>query len=86
MSVFILFLCCPVYVAALRRVHAPSKDSYQLPIRFIQTKLRGFSLQSELYRPTERPPLVGEVSANFSGYRMSRGQRNESSRPLISVF
>jgi hypothetical protein len=22
---------------------------------------------SELYRPTERPPLVGEVSANFSG-------------------
>jgi hypothetical protein len=22
---------------------------------------------SELYRPTERPPLVGEVSTNFSG-------------------
>jgi hypothetical protein len=22
---------------------------------------------SELYRPTELPPLVGEVSANFSG-------------------
>jgi hypothetical protein len=24
---------------------------------------------------TERPPLLGEVSANFSGYRLSRGQR-----------
>jgi hypothetical protein len=35
--------------------------------------------------PTEWPPLVGEVSANFSGYRVSRGQRNESPRPLISI-
>jgi hypothetical protein len=32
-----------------------------------KTKLRGFSPQSELYRLTERPPLVGEVSAHFSG-------------------
>jgi hypothetical protein len=36
--------------------------------------------------PTERPPLVGEVSANFSGQRVSRGQRNESPQPLISFF
>jgi hypothetical protein len=36
--------------------------------------------------PTERPPLVGEVSANFRGERVSRGQRNESPQPLISVF
>jgi hypothetical protein len=36
--------------------------------------------------PTERPPLVGEVSANFSGEKMLRGQRNESPWPLISVF
>jgi hypothetical protein len=34
--------------------------------------------------PTERPPLVGEVSANFCGYRVSRGQRNGFLRPLIS--
>jgi hypothetical protein len=27
---------------------------------------------------TERPPLVGEVSVNFSGQRLSRGQRNGS--------
>jgi hypothetical protein len=26
--------------------------------------------------PNERPPLVGEVSANFCGQRVSRGQRN----------
>jgi hypothetical protein len=25
---------------------------------------------------TERPPLVGEVSANFCGYRVPRGQRD----------
>jgi hypothetical protein len=36
--------------------------------------------------PTERPPLVGEVSANFSGLRVPRGQHNESPGPLISVF
>jgi hypothetical protein len=31
--------------------------------------------------PTERPPLVGEVSANFCGLRVSRGQLNGSPRP-----
>jgi hypothetical protein len=30
--------------------------------------------------PTERPPLLGEISVNFGG------QRNEFPRPLISVF
>jgi hypothetical protein len=30
---------------------------------------------------TERPPLVGEVSVNFCGYRVSRGQRDGSLRP-----
>jgi hypothetical protein len=30
--------------------------------------------------PTERPPLVGEVSANFCGYRMPRCQRDGSLR------
>jgi hypothetical protein len=36
--------------------------------------------------PTERPPLVSEVSANLCGKRVLRGQRNEFPRPLISVF
>jgi hypothetical protein len=29
----------------------------------------------------ERPPLVGEISANFCGYRVPRGQRHRSLRP-----
>jgi hypothetical protein len=33
--------------------------------------------------PTERPPLVGEASANFCAYRVPRGQRDGS---LLSVF
>jgi hypothetical protein len=36
--------------------------------------------------PTERPSIVGEVSANFCGQRVLCGQRNEFPRPLISVF
>jgi hypothetical protein len=31
--------------------------------------------------PTEQPPLVGEVSANFCRYRVARGQRGGSKRP-----
>jgi hypothetical protein len=31
--------------------------------------------------PTERPQLVGEVSANICGYKVSRGQRNGFPRP-----
>jgi hypothetical protein len=31
--------------------------------------------------PTERPPLVGEVIANFCGWRVPRGQRDGSLRP-----
>jgi hypothetical protein len=30
--------------------------------------------------PTERPPLVGEASANFCGYNEPRGQCDESLR------
>jgi hypothetical protein len=31
--------------------------------------------------PTERPPLVGEVNANFCGWRVPRGQGDGSLRP-----
>jgi hypothetical protein len=40
--------------------------------RFIKTNLRGLST---------RPPLVVEVSDNFRGYRVRRGQRDGSLRP-----
>jgi hypothetical protein len=46
-------------------------------------KLRGLSPQAQTI-PTERPPLVGEVSANFIGYKASRGQCNES--PTVVNF
>jgi hypothetical protein len=52
----------------------------------VQNKTNSVALVRKRTIPTERPPLVGEVSANFSGYRVSRGQRNESPRPLISIF
>jgi hypothetical protein len=31
--------------------------------------------------PTERPPIVGEVTANFCGYRVPHGQRDGCLRP-----
>jgi hypothetical protein len=34
--------------------------------RYSKKKTPWLEFASELYRPTERPPLVGEVSANFS--------------------
>jgi hypothetical protein len=44
-------------------------------------KLRGFSRKRTI--PTERPPIVGQISANFCGQRVSHGQRNGFPRPLI---
>jgi hypothetical protein len=35
--------------------------------------------------PTERPPLVGEVSANFCELGVLSGQRNGSPRPYFQV-
>jgi hypothetical protein len=50
------------------------------------TKLNSVALVRERTIPTERPPRVGEVSAKFCGYRVSRGQSNGFPRSLISVF
>jgi hypothetical protein len=50
------------------------------------TKLNSVVLVRKRTIPTERPPLVGEVSAHFCGESMSRGQRNGSPRPLISFL
>ena len=49
-------------------------------------KLNSVALVRERTIPTERPPPVGEVSANFADRGVSRGQHNGSPRPLISVF
>jgi hypothetical protein len=45
------------------------------------TKKISVALARERTMPTERPPHVGEVSANFCRQRMSHGQRNGSPRP-----
>jgi hypothetical protein len=58
---------------------------YVCPVSSIKQTNSGALVRQRIV-PTERPPLVGEVSANFSGWRVSRSQRNESPRPLISVF
>jgi hypothetical protein len=39
-----------------------------------QNKTNSVALVQERTIPTERPPLIGEVSANFCGYKVSRGQ------------
>jgi hypothetical protein len=55
-------------------------------IQCIKPKLNSVALVRERTIPTERPPLVGEVAANFCGKRVSRGQRNGFPRSLISVL
>jgi hypothetical protein len=47
----------------------------------LKIKLNCVALVPEQTILTERPPLVTEVSANFCGYRVLRGQRNGSPRP-----
>jgi hypothetical protein len=39
MSADIVLLCCPVYVVALRWVHFPSNETYQLSIPIIISEL-----------------------------------------------
>jgi hypothetical protein len=55
-------------------------------IKTKQNKINSVTLVRKRTLPTERPPLVSELSTNISGYRVSRDQHNESPRPLISVF
>jgi hypothetical protein len=43
------------------------------------------ALVRERTMPTERPPLVGEVSVKFCGYRVPRGQRDGSLRPYYRL-
>jgi hypothetical protein len=65
------------------RVPVPHVTTVQLTrrtTRALDTKLKKLnSVVVVLKRtiPTERPPLVGEVSANLCGWRVWRGQRNE---------
>jgi hypothetical protein len=59
---------------------------YPSNLKLKKRKLNSVAVVHKQTIPTERPPLVGEVSANLCGWRVLRGQRNEFPRPLISVF
>jgi hypothetical protein len=50
------------------------------PLKKNQTK-KPHSFSQQANYTTERPPLVGEISANFCGKRVSHGQRNRFPRP-----
>jgi hypothetical protein len=47
----------------------------------LKTKTNSVALVRERTIPNERQPLVGEVSANFCGQRVLRGQYNRSLQP-----
>jgi hypothetical protein len=55
-----------------------------LCVRHVSIKKNYGAVVRQRTIPTDRPPLVGEVTANFSGWRVSRGQRNES--PTVVNF
>jgi hypothetical protein len=58
---------------------------YDLFNPYTKTKKNSVALVRKRTIPTELPPHVGEVTSNFCGY-VSRGQRNGSPLPLISIF
>jgi hypothetical protein len=74
---------CMLKVCSMREIFCLviALQSIFLPDR--TKKLRGMSPQARTI-PTEQPLLVGEVSASFSGQRVSRGQRNKS--PTVVNF
>ena len=55
-------------------------------MNIIKTKLNSVALVRERTIPTERPPPVGEGSANFSRQRGVTWSAQRLPRPLISVF
>jgi hypothetical protein len=55
-------------------------------LRLIQrSKLNFVAWVRERTIPTERPPLVGEVSYNFCGWRVPHGQRDGSLLPYSRI-
>jgi hypothetical protein len=50
-------------------------------VKITKTKLSSVAWVRDRTVPTELPPLVGELSANFCGYKVPRGQHDGSLRP-----
>jgi hypothetical protein len=67
---------------ALYTHHSHKRFTFRRIILWTQNKqLNSVALVCKRTIPTERPQLVGEVSANFCGCMVSRGQRNKCSQP-----
>jgi hypothetical protein len=89
------FICSPIAVFSQSRT-GPTRSQSDTNVDLVylwvysrtkkKKKLNSVAVVRKRIIPTERPPYVGEVSANLYGYRVLRGQRNEFQRPLISVF
>jgi hypothetical protein len=54
--------------------------AYVLLPKLKKTKFRGLN-----QRASNRPPLAGEVNANFYGWRVLRGHRDGSLRPYSRI-
>jgi hypothetical protein len=54
---------------------------FELVLRKRSDVLNSVAWVQERSIPTERPPLIGEINANFCGYRMPSGQRDGSPLP-----
>jgi hypothetical protein len=67
--------CCNLYGIVFSKTSDDGVSS-------CETVLYSMALVRERTIPTERPPPVGEVSANFADRGVSRGQRNGSPRSL----
>jgi hypothetical protein len=84
-EIMVRFMTCTLHEILSRTMKLASIAEYMVEM-ITKLKLNSAALVRERTIPTERPPLVGEDSANFCGQRVSRGQRNGFPRSLISVF
>jgi hypothetical protein len=71
--------------------HISSFFASDFPTKFCMpissTKRNSVALVRKRTTPTERSPLTGEVSVNFCGYRVSRGQcKGFLQRPVTNIL
>jgi hypothetical protein len=77
---------CPSPCSNLSKEPSSNMLSMVMHNLYKQTKNKLLGLSPQAKYTDRATVLAGEVSVNFSGWRMSRGQHNEYPRPLISVF
>jgi hypothetical protein len=64
-----------------QQLHKIVTSYLSFPLVWAKLKVNTVEFVRERTIPTERPPLVGEVTANVYGYWISRGRRNGSLWP-----